>query len=348
MRILVTNHHLDQRAGSELATAEVAGELVRRGHEVAVFTLIPGDVARRLTEVSGIPVLTPGDAEALLRFDPEVIHVHHWPTVTVLEQLGIVAPWVIGFHGGLPALEHPPSLTVGATVPWWGMCRGTMERVSLDPTWAAQPHQLVNNWFDDTAFVRPSVRSPAPSGGLERILVVSNHFPELLWSRLGSACRAHGIAYERVGLPHASRELDPAWLAGHDALVTIGRTAVIGQALGLPVLVADHLGCDGWLTPDTRQMIADRNYSGTATGRSADEEVLATWLDAPPQEPQLRELQDWVYGNATLSGAVDRLEQLYRTAQPVAPTVAFGRWSQVVADYARHLAATQGITSPGW
>ncbi len=55
-----------------------------------------------------------------------------------------------------------------------------------------------------------------------------------------------------------------------------------------------------------------------------------------------------LFVSAPQSGAVDRLERLYRTAQPVAPTVAFGRWSQVVADYARHLAATQGITSPGW
>lgn len=330
MRLLLTNHALDVRAGSELATAELARELQDRKHEVAVFTMSRGLVAEQLQRQTGIRVLTPSDGAELHRFGADVIHVHHWPTALVLEALGVVAPWVIGFHGGIPALENAPPLVPGVRVPWWGMCEGTMVRVRGYGNWSDSPHVLIHNWFDDSTVARRRVGDQH----LNRILVVSNHPLGPLWSALAGLARNSGLQVRRFGLPDRSRHLDAATLAGADVLVTTGRTAVVGQALGVPVLVAGHLGWDGWLTPHTRADIAARNYSGVAYAHPEQEETLGEWLSAPPGPSERRDLQDWVYRHATVSMAADRLEELYPCASTTPPTQAFGRWSEVVAGYA--------------
>ena len=73
MRVLLTNCALRERSGTEVVILDLALGLVRRGHEVAVFTQMVGDSAGILRD-RGILVT---DRPEELRTTPNVIHGHH-------------------------------------------------------------------------------------------------------------------------------------------------------------------------------------------------------------------------------------------------------------------------------
>jgi len=45
-------------------------------------------------------------------------------------------------------------------------------------------------------------------------------------------------------------------------VISIGRTVLLAGAMGKPCLVNDIHGCDGWLTADSLDLLATRNFSG--------------------------------------------------------------------------------------
>ncbi len=45
MKLLFANHHMRTLAGSELHTADLCRGFRRAGHEVALFTLVPGAIS---------------------------------------------------------------------------------------------------------------------------------------------------------------------------------------------------------------------------------------------------------------------------------------------------------------
>ena len=56
LRVLITNHTLAGRGGTELYLRDTAMELVKRGHTPIAYSSILGEVAREL-EAANIPVV---------------------------------------------------------------------------------------------------------------------------------------------------------------------------------------------------------------------------------------------------------------------------------------------------
>jgi hypothetical protein len=329
MRILLTNARLAQRAGSELATLEFANAYHRRGHEVAIFTLVPGDLGNDYGQQSGVPVLGIADQAALRDFDPELLHVHHWPTALTLEWLGVTAPWIIGFLGRFPPLENPLPLLPGMRVPWWTLNPVGRTHYCEIPGWADSPHTVVGNWFDDHGLARNAVPD---RDRLRRLLVVSNHFPESVYSDLESVAAALDIDITRVGLPDKSTVVDADLLRQFDGVVTIGRTAFLAMAVGVPVLVLDHFGADGWVNPDDIANMARHNFSGKWQSLEPTRDRLRQWLADPPSRPSRQEVQDWAFANASLTDVMSRLDALRSEPCTLTPSQVFGAGSLAVGE----------------
>ena len=329
MKVLVTNHHLVDRAGSELASIEIAGGLVKRGHEVCLFTMRSGALAEYAERQTGLRVLTPADLVELRDFEPDVLHVHHWPTLCRLQSMGISVPWTIGFLGVRPALENPPS-ALRSPPPWWAVSEEALENVRQIPGWAESSGLLVRNWCPDesmTGSVRP------PSLRLRRILVVSHHFPEDLWQGLRTACDSLGARLEKVGLPERSVEVTAELLAEFDAVVTLGRTAILALTVGIPVMVADHHGADGWITPSNVEQLAWRNFSGRTHRIDPSPQQFVEWLSKPPSAAALVTLSIWARQNTSLSRALDIFESLYGQAEDARAEDIFGAWVGVLSEW---------------
>lgn len=329
MRILLTNARLAVRAGSELATLEFADAYRRNGHDVAIFTLVPGDLGREYARQTGVPVFGIADHAALKEFDPERLHVHHWPTVCALEWLGVTAPWIIGLLGSLEPMENPTPLMPGTHVPWWTLNVVGEGRYGRIPGWADSPHAIVGNWFDDSGMTRMPV---VDNDRLRRVLVVSNRMPSSVYADLESVAATLDIEVTRVGLPDKSAVVDADLLRRFDGVVTIGRTTCLAMAAGVPVLVLDHFGADGWVTPDHIDDIARHNFSGRWRSLDPTTERLREWLAGPPGPQALRAVQEWAFDNATLTQVMNRIEVLHSQPCPSRPSEVFGMGSLAVGE----------------
>jgi len=205
MRILLANHHLDQRAGSELYCMELATELRQAGHEVALFTFRPGALSQELTR-RGLPVFSASEVPAIEAFAPEVLHVHHAPCLYFLGALRLKAPVVFSSLGVVPALE-------GAPIVWAGVAHGLAvseevhEALAATPFGAAVPLSVCRNWFDDRGLEKPA---PAPARAARRIAVVTNHLDPTLKEDLDALCAERpDVTWTHLGLPEHSTELTP-------------------------------------------------------------------------------------------------------------------------------------------
>src|ERR1700704_7076978 len=105
MRILMTLRELIHRGGSEIFTVEVATELSKRGHEVAVFSPRVGDLAK-IMYASGVWVKS---RLAEIPWVPDVIHgQHHLQAIAALSYF-LDVPAIYYCHGVTPWVEQVPS-----------------------------------------------------------------------------------------------------------------------------------------------------------------------------------------------------------------------------------------------
>lgn len=304
MRILLANHHLVERAGSELYVSELATGLAARGHQVMVFAFEVGPAAERL-RAQGVPVSTHWQREQLVAFAPELVHAHHGPTLAFLSELELGCPAIFSSLGVVPPHEAPPP-------DWSGVALGlavseeVRARLQEGPFGAAVPLELVRNWYDERGW------APSPAGRVEAvrtIAVVTNH----LAPELAAALDALGLPWTHFGLPHRSREVTPETLAPFDLIITIGRTVLLAGAMGKPCLVADVHGSDGLLSADRVELLQRTNFSGRATRGALSKQLLAETLAQVPSV-DLAAVQQLMHARFSLSTRLDEIEALHRRA----------------------------------
>jgi glycosyltransferase involved in cell wall biosynthesis len=338
MRILLTNHELARRTGTELLTAELAGALRTRGHETAVFTWCRGELAARL-EASGVAVV---DDPRRVPFTPDVIHgQHHLTTMAALAAWPGV-PGLFFCHGVLPFDEQPPRhprlrlyLSMAAiNAEWLATAAGaTPDRVSTLP-----------NWFDPARFA--AVRdSGAPA---TRAALFSNRIgPGPVFDVVRAACAKHGLELAGLGRGFGAVTDSPETeLPAHTVVFATGRSALEALASGCAVIPLDPVAGLGTLvTPEDFEVHRDRNWCvyqrPTEVTAEAVEAQLARLAPAAAAEVTRR-----VRSELTLEQAATALESHYRrvvtefsgnrgTDEPVAAPEETG----ALIDYLRFLAA---------
>lgn len=257
MKILLGTHHLELRAGSELFTAELAHSIQARGHEVAVFTFFKGKIAE-LIEANDIPVFSPDNATALVRFTPDIVQTCHLPCAHFLRS---VVPDAIRVHamlGVIPSLEAPP-LDGGAFSLGLAVSEEVVDRIKRTPFGRDVDTAIFRNWFDDEAVTSAAtLKSP----GRLRVAVISNHIAPQLVDALAALEAAGGVRADYFGVQRTSVVVDGRLLAKYDLVVSIGRTSLLAAACGVPCIMADIHGSDGLLTADNLDHVRTVNFSG--------------------------------------------------------------------------------------
>lgn len=341
MRVLIANHHLDHRAGSELWCAELCTGLKERGHEVGAFAFVLGGVASRL-RAAGIRVFGPDDGAAIEEFAPEIVHLQHSPTLYLLGSLRLTAPVVYSVLGVSPPLEAPP-------LAWEGVVAATCvseevrDAVAGSPFGEAVPLDVLRNWFDDRG-LRPGGR-PAPER-VERIAVVTNHLSPELRAQLAGLEARRGVRWEHFGLPGRSVAIDAALLRPFDVVITIGRTALLAGALGIPCLLYDVHGCDGFLAPGRIAALATRNFSGRLEARRPEEAELEHLLMSCAPAVPTEEVAATLWEGFTLSSRIAALEERYRSlvGRPGLGEATRRRYGRAGAIHREVLATTRALS----
>jgi hypothetical protein len=257
MRILLGTHQLEQRAGSELFTTELATVLRERGHDVAIFTFFKGMMAAEV-EAAGVPVFDAADADAIVQFMPDIVQTSHIPCAHFLRAVVPGRPRLHAMLGVIPHLEAPPLDGRAFSL---GLAASEEVRDRAMRTSFGQDTEIAvfRNWFDERAV---SHAKPRPAGTPPHVAVISHHVASPLAKALTSLEATGKLKADYFGSEHRTVVVDGALLTRYDAVISIGRTPLLAAACGVPCIMADTHGSDGLLTADNLDDVRTCNFSG--------------------------------------------------------------------------------------
>ena len=234
LKILITNHTLAGRAGSELYARDVAIELLKRGHTPIAYSTILGEVALELQAATVAAV----DDLNNLSVTPDLIHgQQHLELMTALLHFPQV-PAIQFIHSSSSWYEKPirfPRILRYVAVD--NACRDLLREHGVPEE---RIRVLLN--FVDLARFRPRSRplSPAP----QRALLFSNYASEdTHLPAVREACARAEIRLDVVGTESNNATVQPEkLLAEYDLVFAKGRSALEAMAVGAAVLLCDRMG----------------------------------------------------------------------------------------------------------
>jgi hypothetical protein len=307
MKVLMTQRALIEWAGTEMFTIEVANELAKRGHEVAVFSPRVGPPAS-LMNTSGVWVKS---RLSELPWAPDVIHgQHHLQAMAALSYF-VDAAAIYYSHGVFPWPEQAP--VHPRIYKHVVMCLAMAPGLETNGGIPRDRVIAIPNFVNTRRF--SEVRKP-PSRPATALLYGGSGFAvdELL--TLQRACKAHGISLEKIGYGYGNpRERPEAFLPHFDLVFAIGRCALEALACGCAVIPIIPGQAGSLLTSANFDDYAFSNLSPRyfSSGREVGMHWLAAELASYSPE-RAAELTSHVRSARTLPSAVDLIEKVYRDA----------------------------------
>lgn len=266
-KVLITNHHLSEFYGSEIATFDIAREFAKLGWEVNVATFTYEEPIKSFFHKENIKVFNVLE-EKLPLDEYDLIWSHHVPVLyKLLMDDNVVAKKII--HCSLSPfepLEVAPVFANDLT-----LCLANSEETK---------NTLIDEGVEGVRIFPNSVTqdfienyNTKKTKNLKNILIVSNHVPNEILSLIELA-KKKDIKIKIIGNGNEYNFVTPKLLAEYDAVITIGRTVQYCLAEGIPVYCYDHFGGIGWINIDNIDTEEFYNFSGRATKRKINAEVI--------------------------------------------------------------------------
>jgi hypothetical protein len=271
LRVLLTNHHLLDTAGSETFTLTLAKALVERGHKVTVYSKFVEPLAPAF-QALGARVVDELSAVRQESFD--VAHVHHNVGAFEVRRCFRDLPIVFVSHGVLPFLERPPAADVGIAR-WLAVSEEVRDRLVAAGVPAGRV-ELFRNIVDERRF-RPVA---PPAGRPARALVLSHRIDEATERAIRDGCAAVEVETIFLGVRFAKADpIDlPALMNAADVVFTLGRGAIEAMLCGRQPFVLDYAGGDGLLEPGNVEESMRCNFSGRRFAKRFDAADVAAEL----------------------------------------------------------------------
>jgi len=306
MKILITNHRLSDRTGSELFAAEMAESLRVAGHQVCLFSSLVGALANQIRS-DGVSVVTdPSECP----FIPDLIHGQHH-----LETMAALAAWpdtpgIYFAHGSTPWEEHPPAhprilryLGTSPRFAWWIARECDVPESSIG---------VIRNYFDPSQF--PTVGSPKDTA---RRALVFHHTMDPqseAFAAIREGCETAGWTLDVIGAGFGSTVSSPGAVLPTYALVFAGgRSAIEAMASGAAVIPINATKMASLVTPDTFDSIRDLNFCADSNDPTISVARIEAELGAWDPSKAIA-VTHRLRSEATRGGAVTALLGHYREA----------------------------------
>ena len=305
LRILITNHFLRGRTGSELYVCEVATNLLRRGHTPIVYSPQLGQTARELRNAT-VPVVDNLDAIASA---PDLIHgQHHVETMSALLRFPST-PAVFFCHGWLPWDERPPKHP--RIVRYVAVDDTCLDRLVAESGIAEERVSVILNSVDLDQFLS---RPPLPAKP-SRALVFSNGANES--THLGAvreACQRSGLTLDVIGADAGNVSARPQDVLGqYDIVFAKARCALEAMAVGAAVVLCDTAGAGPMVTADELETLRRLNFGVRTLRNNIDADVLQKEI-ARYDAADAAEVSRQIRTNAGRSAAIDQTIAIYHEA----------------------------------
>jgi hypothetical protein len=303
LRILITNHFLRGRTGSELYVCELATNLLRRGHTPIVYSPQLGQTARELRDAT-VPVV---DNLNAIGSAPDLIHgQHHVETMSALLRFPNT-PAVFFCHGWLPWEETPPKHP--RIVRYVAVDEACLDRLVSESGIPEERVSVILNSVDLEQFLP---RAPLPAKP-ERALVFSNEAKES--THLGAvreACRRKGLTLDVIGAYAGNVAARPQDVLGqYDIVFAKARCALEAMAVGSAVVLCDFLGTGPMVTSTELDRLRRMNFGIRTLKEKIDADVLEKQIaryDPTDAATVSRRIRD----TAGREAAIDRIVAAYQ------------------------------------
>lgn len=301
LKVLITNHTLSSRTGTELYVRDLALGLLAKGHSPVVYSPRSGPLAAELRTLT-IPVINDLNN---ISTNVDIIHGHHR-------------------HETMTALLHFPGVPAVFFVHDWHSCHDLPPRfprilryVAIDGTRRDRlllengiPETLVTTLPNGVDTERFNPRASLPERP-RRAVVFSNYvrLPTQL-TDLKEACTRQGISLDVIGAGMKRPVNDPEHVLGeYDLVFAMGRSALEAMAIGAGVIVWGLEGLGGFVHTGNFSNLQDTNF-----GRRALRRVGAAELEMEIRRfdrEEARSVQNLVRTTLSQSDLIERHISLY-------------------------------------
>jgi len=303
MRVLITNHTLAGRGGSELYVRDTATELLKRGQIPIAYSTALGEVAREL-EATNISVV---DDLNKLTVAPDLIHgQQHMELMTALLHFPSV-PAIQFIHNSRSWYEKPvqfPRILRYVAVDH--ACRDLLLQHAIPE----ERVRVLLNFVDLTRF-RPR-RKPL-SATPQRALLFSNYASEETHlPAVREACARASIRLDVVGSQTNTATAQPERILGeYDLVFAKARSALEAMAVGAAVVLCDYEGSGPMVTPANFSELRLLNFGRRALNEPLDAAVIVEEIKRYNPEEAISVSQT-VRAIAGHEAVVDELISLYQ------------------------------------
>lgn len=271
MKILITNHHLQEYTGSEVSTFTLSKYLKKSGHDVTVYSkYLDCDFIKQF-RILNIPVVSKLDTVGNEEFD--IAHVQHNISAYEVRYYFPKLPMVIWIHGVLVFLELPPLINLHVSK----FLVNNKEAHNFVHQQGVNTKDIIifRNIVDPEEFYPITKINRKP----RRALIISNKITVEKETLLKRVLDKKRIKYQFIGkrfkiVPNS--EL-PKYMNRADIVFTVGLGAMESMLCGRPPILYDYNFApydDGLVTSNNFNFFKEFNFSGRATKNILDETKL--------------------------------------------------------------------------
>lgn len=304
MRVLLTNITLQGFSGTETAARDLVLGLLRKGHEVMVYSPRLGPIAQEMARAGAVV----SDDLASFLETPDVIHGHHLQETTAALTRFPQTPAIFVVHDARAWHDIPPlspQVKRYVCVGSHGLAR--LERYGV-PREAAR---LILNTFDPNRFCQRARIRKQPRRALYFCTTVSAHAS---LEPLRAACGKMGVRLDVAGPGLGRLEAHPeALLERYDLVFGTGRCAIEAMATGAAVILYGPGGLGQRLTTENIAELREKNLGLPTLTRPHEMEAIAAEIRACNAAETLA-LCRYIRENASVEGAAEQYLAVYREA----------------------------------
>jgi hypothetical protein len=261
MKILITNHALASRRGTELFVRDLTAALFRGGNTVYVYSPNLGTIAEECRAFGA----TVTDNISKLNVIPDVIHGHHYSAVAAAALRFPSTPIVYVCHGVFPPQEWPIKLpTIKRYVAVSNLTRARISEVTgID----IQDIEILSNFVDLSRFRNQRTLPDTP----KKALLFGNYWKtdSKEYNAIEEGCRRYGISSIDVRGESEKIAVQPELeLPNYDIVFAVGRSAIEAMTAGAAVILADVYGIGGMVMPSNFDSLRSMNFALEATRKN--------------------------------------------------------------------------------
>lgn len=246
MRILTSAHALNL-AGTPTVTLTMYNEMVKRGHDVTVYSPLGGPLENQMNTVKSLTGLP----------TPDIILAQHNSCAETLKRTFPDIPLVFYSHGVLPerhALEQPPKFPAD----WYIAINEEVEQNLIEKGVPARKISIIRDFIDLERFkpTKPINRE------LKKVLFISNYKKWKNYKAVSGACQKLSLELTCHGSPYGRNFKIEEAINEADLVVSWARGVLEAMSCGRAALSFDRYEGDGYIDLKNYFEARKDNFSG--------------------------------------------------------------------------------------